>query len=66
LAIAKQMGLPDDVTRAIGILSRLIVVIRMAQMTVYMLELATPYGWLMGAAGLAMTTISAGSILEGY
>jgi hypothetical protein len=66
LTIAKRMGLPDDVNRAIEFLFRLIVIIRMVQISMNMLMLGTPYGWLMGAAGLVMTGLSMGSVLEGY
>jgi hypothetical protein len=58
LALAKRMGLPDNVTQAVDVLSRLVVMARMAQMSFDMLMMGTPFGWAMGLAGLAMTTVS--------
>jgi hypothetical protein len=58
LALARRMGLPDDSTKAIEVLSRLVVLAGMAQMSFNMLMRMTPYGWLMGVAGIAMTGLS--------
>jgi hypothetical protein len=58
LAIARRMGLPDEATQVIQVLSELIVMIRMAQMSMNMLMIGTPFGWAMGAAGLIMVGLS--------
>jgi hypothetical protein len=58
LAITRRMGLPDAVTQATQILSELLVLIRMTQMSYNMLMLSTPFGWAMGAAGLIMVGLS--------
>lgn len=66
LALAKQMGLPEDVNRAVTSLSQLIVMIRMAQMSLNALMSSNPYTMAIGIAGLIMTATSAGNVLEGY
>jgi hypothetical protein len=58
LALAKRMGLPEDATRAIDMLSRLVVMARMARISINLLMVGTPFGWGLGIAGLAMTTMS--------
>jgi hypothetical protein len=58
LAIARRMGLPDEATQAVQVLSELVVMIRMTQMSMNMLMLGTPFGWAMGAAGLIMVGLS--------
>jgi hypothetical protein len=55
LALSRRMGLPDEAARATEVVSRLLTTLRMAQMSMNMLMLNTPVGWLMGIAGLAMT-----------
>ena len=59
LALARRMGLPEDIERATQALSELIVMIRMAQMSYTMLTAGTPIGLLMGVAGISMTVLSA-------
>lgn len=55
LAIVNRMGLPDDAQKQIQILTKIIVTVRMAQMSYNMLLAGTPYGLLMSIAGFAMT-----------
>jgi hypothetical protein len=65
LAIARQMGLPGEAEKTIQILSQLLVMIRMVQMSMTMMASGTPFGLLMGVAGMIMSVASASS-LEGY
>jgi hypothetical protein len=57
LVISRKLGLPDSINNAMQ-LSQLVVMVRMAQMSINMLMLGTPFGWAMGAAGLIMTGLS--------
>jgi len=59
LALSRRMGLPEDIEKATQTLTELIVMIRMAQMSYTMLTAGTPIGLLLGAAGIAMTALSA-------
>ena len=59
LALARRMGLPDDVAKATEFFSRLIIMLRMAQMSYNMLMAGTGVGLLMGIAGMGMTALSA-------
>ena len=59
LAIAKRMGLPDDVQQSVDAIARLIVLIRSAQMAMNLFMLSNPYGWALGAAGMVMVGFSA-------
>jgi len=61
--LARRMGLPEDADKALRILTRILMTMRMIEITGTMLFAGTPYGWLMGAAGLVMVTAS---MLEGY
>jgi hypothetical protein len=58
LVISRRLGLPDNVNNTLQQLSQLVIMIRMAQMSINMLMLGTPFGWAMGAAGLIMTGLS--------
>jgi hypothetical protein len=58
LAVARQMGLPDNVQTAINILTRLIVIIRMAQITLMNLATGGTYGTLIAISGFLMTTFA--------
>jgi hypothetical protein len=58
LVISRKLGLPDSINNAMQQLSQLVVMVRMAQMSINMLMLGTPFGWAMGAAGLIMTGLS--------
>ena len=66
LAITRQMGLPDDIEKATQALTRLIVIIRMAQMSLTALASTNPYTAVIGVLGLAATFMAAPSVLEGY
>ena len=59
LAIARKMGLPDDVQAAVDAIARLIVLIRSAQMAIDMLMLSNPYTFALGVAGMVMVGFSA-------
>jgi len=66
LAVVKRLGLPDGVQQQVQLLSQLIVIIRMAQMSYNMLIAGTPVGLLMGVAGLALTGLSFYDSFSGY
>ena len=66
LVLAKQMGLPDDATRAIDTIAKLIVVLRMAQMSLNMMMMSNPVTALIGVAGIIGTAATLPSMLEGY
>lgn len=59
LTLARRMGLPNEVAQATQVISQLIIMIRMAEMSLNMLSKATPFGIALGAAGLLMTALSA-------
>ena len=59
LAIARKMGLPDDVQAAVDTIARLIVLINSAKMAMDIFMLSNPYGWALGAAGMVMVGFSA-------
>jgi len=63
-----RMGLPPEIDRAIYVVQKLIFTVRMLHYSMMMLEIATPYGWIMflvGMGGMAIT-MGSGQILEGY
>ena len=73
LAISRRMGLPDDAEKVIQVVTKLIIIIEMARMSLRLLAggvATTPGGIAIaiasGAAGLIMAGLSAGSALEGY
>jgi hypothetical protein len=59
LIISRRMGLPENVQQATEQLTALIIIARQAQMTINLLMLGTPAGYLLGAAGLILTIFSA-------
>ena len=66
MVLAKRIGVSDDINKAIDIVSRLILLLTMAQMSMNMLMRGTPTGILMGIAGVGLTALSMGNPLEGY
>jgi len=65
LVLSRRMGMPDEVARATEMISRLIILIRMAQMSYNALMMGTPYGLLMGAASIGMTAFAAFDTVQG-
>jgi hypothetical protein len=65
LILARQLGLPEDAEKAINVLARLLMVLRMVQMT---MNLATwgPLGIVAAIPAAGMTALSFASITEGY
>jgi hypothetical protein len=53
------MGLPDSAVQATELVSRLIIIVRMAQMSLNMLMTGTPIGLAMGIASLTLTMFAA-------
>ena len=66
LVLAKRMGLPEDVDNAIGYITRLVTVIRMAHISISLMMASNPVTAAMGIAGLATTVISSTDLLAGY
>lgn len=66
LAIARQLGLPDDVDRVINTLTRLIVIINMLKMSINMLYMSNPATMALGIAGMATSIATLPSLMEGY
>jgi hypothetical protein len=60
MAILRRLGLPPEMERAIGQISRLIMITRMLLMAFKMIELSSPYGWIMGILGIAVAGLSVG------
>jgi len=62
-ALARRMGLPDDADQALRVLTRILITMRMLEITGTMLFSGTPFGFAMGVAGLILAQAS---MLEGY
>jgi hypothetical protein len=65
LLLARRIGLPDDVNRATQFLTRILVMLRMAQMSIAMMATG-PIGILLGVAGIGLTVMSLADMSEGY
>jgi hypothetical protein len=65
LSLVRRMGLPDEAQKQIEFLSRIIVTIRMVQISYNMLVAGTPLGILSGIAGIAMAGMSLYDTMEG-
>jgi hypothetical protein len=61
-----HMGMPANMKQAVQTLTHVAYAARMAYMSITLLELGTPYGWIMGLIGLGVVTISSTTLLEGY
>jgi hypothetical protein len=59
LAVARRLGLPEDVARAISVMSRATMIARELSMSLTFLEMQTPYGWVMAILGVTMGVFSA-------
>jgi hypothetical protein len=57
-----RMGLPPEVDRAIHVLQRMILIARMLHTTIMMMEMSTPYGWILAAVTAGGLLISMQSI----
>jgi hypothetical protein len=66
LAIARSMGLSDDINNAITRITQLISVIRMAQISMNMLMMSNPVTVAMGIAGMITTIATTADIFIGY
>ena len=66
LILSRQMGLPPEVQRQIDFIMKLIVTIRMAQMSINMMMMSNPATALIGVAGIIGTAASMSGMLEGY
>lgn len=66
LVLAQRLGLPEDITKAITIISKLIVVLRMWQMSTNLMMMSNPISAALGVAGLVGTVLSFSDIVMGY
>jgi hypothetical protein len=65
LVLTRQMGLPDEVNKTIQVITKMIILIRMATMALNSM-VGGPIGIAMGVASFAMIGLSAPTLLEGY
>jgi hypothetical protein len=65
LVIARRVGLPEDVQVATETLSRLVIMMRMAQMAMTAFERGTTAGLLLSIAGWVMIGFSAYDMMRG-
>ena len=61
MALMRRVSGSEDARQTIVAIQRLIMTIRMLTMSITFLEMATPYGWIMGLLGLGVT---AGSVSD--
>jgi hypothetical protein len=68
LVLARRMGLPEEYEQAVNGISRLVVSMRMAMISINLMMASNPVTMAIGFAGLAGVAIElgSGSILEGY
>lgn len=70
LVLVRRMGLPDDAQKVIDTLAKILVTVRMLQMSINMLATGIAGGSLLGVlsgiAGLGILVVSAPQMLEGY
>lgn len=66
LALARRMGLPEETEAAIQLLSRILIIMRMLEISGAMLFSGTPLGLLMGIAGIGMATFTTVDAMTGY
>jgi hypothetical protein len=68
LVLARRMGLPEEYEQAVNAISRLVVSMRMAMISINLMMASNPVTMAIGFAGLAGVAIElgSGSILEGY
>ena len=66
LVLARRMGLPEDVDRAVNLLARLVTTARMAQISLSMLMMGNPLTAALGIAGLAGAVLSLNDAFAGY
>lgn len=65
-SLMAHMGFPPDIQKAVRTLTQITHTAMMAYTAMKLVGTATPYGWIMGAISLGITSISIGSMLEGY
>lgn len=67
LVIAKQLGLPPEFQKTVDFIAKVVVAIRMYQISINMLMATNPVTMAIGITGLIGTTIATvPSMLEGY
>jgi len=62
VSLLGRLGLPPDIDKAIQIIQRMILTIRMLHTTLIFAQMGTPYGWALAAISLATTGITAVTI----
>lgn len=66
LALARRMGLPEDVEQAVNRVMRLVTALRMLQLASSLMLATNPVTFALGAAGFGMGVLSFGDALVGY
>jgi hypothetical protein len=66
LTITKRMGLPNEISGQIQLISQLIVTVRMLQISYAALTSTTPIGILMGIGGFLLSGLALYDSMEGY
>lgn len=61
--ILAHMGLPPDIQNDIRLFQQLVFMARMVEMSMALIEMATPYGYLMGALGIASVFLSSSDMI---
>ena len=63
MAVARKFGLPETIDEEITRFETLVMIARMASMSMSFLQMATPYGWTMGLMGLAISGFGVADLL---
>jgi len=66
LGLMSRMGLGEDATKAIRVIQQLISTANMLRTTLTLLEMQTPYGWVMAAFSLIGTAMTIESQMESW
>jgi len=63
LALINRLGLPEDISRAISVVQRLIMTVRMLHTAILAFEAATgPIGWALAGVGFISSMVSLGEL----
>jgi len=62
----RRMGLGEDADRVLSKITRIIMAINQLTRALTLLELGTPYGWVMGGLGLLNVALESKEILYNY
>lgn len=64
--ILRRMGLPEDVDKAMRVVSNLVTLLNQLRLTIIALEAASgPLGWWLALTGMASTQFAAANVVQG-